>query len=59
MERRPMRVFGQVAPVPHGVAPIRVRAPRAQGIPVLDVGGKVVTGFSPDEYDRLIARART
>ena len=26
-----------------------------KGIPVLDVGGRVVTGFSPDEYDQLIA----
>ena len=30
-----------------------------KGIPVLDVGGRVVTGFSPDEYDRLIRAART
>ena len=30
-----------------------------KGIPVLDVGGKVVTGFSPDQYDRLIREART
>lgn len=29
-----------------------------KGIPVLDVGGRVVTGFSPDEYERLI-RSRT
>ena len=30
-----------------------------RGIPVLDVNGKVVTGFSPDQYDRLIRQART
>lgn len=30
-----------------------------KGIPVLDVGGKVVTGYSPDQYDRLIREART
>jgi glutaredoxin len=29
-----------------------------KGIPVLDVGGRMVTGFSPDEYERLI-RSRT
>ena len=29
-----------------------------RGIPVLDVGGRVVTGFSPDRYDELI-RARS
>lgn len=29
-----------------------------RGIPVLDVGGRVVTGFSPDDYDDLI-RQRT
>jgi len=29
-----------------------------RGIPVLDVGGRVVTGFSPDKYDELI-RSRT
>ena len=30
-----------------------------KGIPVLDVGGKVVTGFSPERYDQLIREART
>jgi glutaredoxin len=30
-----------------------------KGIPVLDVGGRVVTGFSPNEYDELIRAART
>ena len=30
-----------------------------KGIPVLDVGGKVVTGFSPERYDQLIRQART
>jgi glutaredoxin len=30
-----------------------------KGIPVLDVGGKVVTGFSPARYDELIREART
>jgi glutaredoxin 3 len=30
-----------------------------KGIPVLDVGGKVVTGFSPERYDQLIRDART
>lgn len=29
-----------------------------RGIPVLDVGGRVVTGFSPEQYDELI-RSRT
>ena len=29
-----------------------------RGIPVLDVGGRMVTGFSPDRYDELI-RQRT
>jgi glutaredoxin len=29
-----------------------------RGIPVLDVGGRIVTGFSPDQYDELI-RSRT
>lgn len=30
-----------------------------KGIPVLDVGGKVVKGFSPDRYDELTRNART
>jgi glutaredoxin 3 len=30
-----------------------------KGIPVLDVGGRVVTGFSPDRYDELIRGARS
>ncbi len=30
-----------------------------KGIPVLDVGGKVVTGFSPERYDQLIREAKT
>ena len=30
-----------------------------KGIPVLDVGGRVVTGFSPNKYDELIRSART
>lgn len=30
-----------------------------KGIPVLDVDGKVVTGFSPERYDELIRSART
>jgi glutaredoxin len=30
-----------------------------KGIPVLDVGGRVVTGFSPDRYDALIRDARS
>jgi len=29
-----------------------------KGIPVLDVGGRIVTGFAPKEYDQLI-RSRT
>ena len=29
-----------------------------KGIPVLDVGGRIVTGFAPDQYDQLI-RSRT
>jgi len=29
-----------------------------KGIPVLDVGGRVVTGFSPTQYDELIRNAR-
>lgn len=28
-----------------------------KGIPVLDVGGKVVTGFSPERYDELIRKS--
>lgn len=30
-----------------------------KGIPVLDVGGRVVTGFSPAQYEQLIGSART
>ena len=30
-----------------------------KGIPVLDVGGRIVTGFAPDEYDQLIQSRRT
>ena len=30
-----------------------------KGIPVLDVDGRVVTGFSPGQYDQLIRQART
>lgn len=30
-----------------------------RGIPVLDVGGRIVNGFSPDEYDELIRSTRT
>ena len=30
-----------------------------KGIPVLDVDGRVVTGFSPGQYDELIRQART
>jgi glutaredoxin len=29
-----------------------------KGIPVLEVGGRIVTGFAPDQYDQLI-RSRT